>query len=376
MATKPMPTTFDDAPPAPVEDERLHSVAEMRVALARERARTNRTGHPFSLLVLTWPDSAGRDAGGDALARVLSARLRLTDEFGWLDADRMGVLLPETRSRAAAAVGRAIASAYPAYLPPLTWRIYVHTRAAHASKGPRIDPPPRGPHPDRPASSPERREEARHADARRDGRMAPLFARPIPRWKRPLDIAGALVGLVVSAPILLASAVLVKLVSPGPAIYRQRRAGLGGMPFTLYKLRTMHPDADARKAELLGANELGWPVFKIARDPRLLPCGRFLRRTSIDELPQLWNVLKGDMSLVGPRPLVIEEADRCVGWQRERLDVKPGLTCTWQVSGRSAIPFPEWARMDIRYARSCSLKEDLTLIVKTVPAVLLRRGAL
>jgi lipopolysaccharide/colanic/teichoic acid biosynthesis glycosyltransferase len=181
--------------------------------------------------------------------------------------------------------------------------------------------------------------------------------------------------LVVLAPLFAIIAIAVKLSSPGPVIFAQRRSGRGGRPFLMYKFRTMVADAEARKAELLTQNEQDGPAFKIKNDPRVTAVGRFLRKTSLDELPQLWNVLKGEMSLVGPRPLPCAEAEACEGWQRRRLDVTPGITCIWQVRGRSQVSFADWVRMDMQYIRAQSLQQDLKLLLLTVPAVLLRRGA-
>jgi lipopolysaccharide/colanic/teichoic acid biosynthesis glycosyltransferase len=144
----------------------------------------------------------------------------------------------------------------------------------------------------------------------------------------------------------------------------------------MYKLRTMTAEAEAQQAALRGRNEAEGPVFKLADDPRVTPFGRFLRTSSIDELPQLWNVLKGDMSLVGPRPLPCYESDGCLPWQRARLDVTPGMTGLWQVSGRSNVPLAPWVRMDLEYARTRSPWRDLALLAKTIPAVLFRRGSL
>ena len=158
-------------------------------------------------------------------------------------------------------------------------------------------------------------------------------------------------------------------------IFRQRRAGLGGKPFTIYKFRTMCVGAERQQAELRKLNEQDGPAFKLARDPRVTWIGNILRKTSIDELPQLWNVIKGDMSLVGPRPLPVAESDDCAQWQRRRLEVTPGLTCVWQVEGRSQVTFDEWVRMDVKYMRRRTLLHDLLIMIRTVPAVLLKRGA-
>jgi lipopolysaccharide/colanic/teichoic acid biosynthesis glycosyltransferase len=190
-----------------------------------------------------------------------------------------------------------------------------------------------------------------------------------------LDIAGAGVGLLLLSPLLTVVAVAVKLTSAGPVLFTQKRTGAGGRTFVLYKFRSMYVDAEGRKAELMTLNEQDGPAFKIRKDPRVTWLGRWLRSTSLDELPQLWNVLKGDMSLVGPRPLPCNESAACTIWQKRRLDVTPGLTCIWQVEGRSSVSFNEWIRMDLQYLEERSLKADLKLLARTIPAVLSRRGA-
>jgi lipopolysaccharide/colanic/teichoic acid biosynthesis glycosyltransferase len=211
--------------------------------------------------------------------------------------------------------------------------------------------------------------------SRPDGALEELFVHPMPAWKRGLDLAGASFGLLLLSPLLLVTAAAVKLTSPGPVIFAQRRAGLGGRPFTIYKFRTMCVDAERQQAALRDLSEQDGPAFKLTRDPRVTAIGQVLRKTSIDELPQLFNVLKGDMSLVGPRPLPTHEQDGCQPWQRHRLNVTPGLTCIWQVEGRSAVTFDEWVRMDVKYMRRRSLWRDLSILARTIPAVLLRRGA-
>jgi lipopolysaccharide/colanic/teichoic acid biosynthesis glycosyltransferase len=176
-------------------------------------------------------------------------------------------------------------------------------------------------------------------------------------------------------PLLLLVALAIKVFSPGPVLFTQWRSGLGGRPFRIYKFRTMVPDADRIKDTLLSKNEQDGPAFKMKRDPRVTRIGRILRVTSLDELPQLWNVLKGDMSLVGPRPLPLSESQACDTWHRRRMDVVPGLTCTWQISARGSVSFAEWVRMDRNYIRRRSLFHDVKLLALTVPAVLARRGA-
>jgi lipopolysaccharide/colanic/teichoic acid biosynthesis glycosyltransferase len=190
-----------------------------------------------------------------------------------------------------------------------------------------------------------------------------------------LDIGGAGAGLLLLTPVFLAAALATKLDSAGPVFFAQWRSGQGGKPFRMFKFRSMVVDAEAKKRALMALNEQDGPAFKIQRDPRVTAVGRWLRATSIDELPQLWNVLIGDMSLVGPRPLPCDETRACSVWQRGRLDVKPGLTCFWQLQKRSAVSFTEWMRMDAQYIRSLSPWADLKLLFATLPAVLLRRNA-
>jgi exopolysaccharide biosynthesis polyprenyl glycosylphosphotransferase len=193
--------------------------------------------------------------------------------------------------------------------------------------------------------------------------------------KRALDLVGASVALMLSAPVLLVAALLIKLESRGPVIYCSKRVGRGGRPFTFFKLRSMVNDADQMRHRLSHLNECDGPVFKISRDPRVTRIGRILRRTSIDEIPQFVNVLRGEMSLVGPRPPIPEEVAKYEPWQMRRLDVQPGITCLWQISGRSRIGFQEWMRLDLEYIRNRSLVLDLKILMRTVPAVLSREGA-
>ncbi len=193
--------------------------------------------------------------------------------------------------------------------------------------------------------------------------------------KRATDIVGSLVLLIGLAPVFLLVALLVRVTSPGPIFYPQERLGVGGQPFRLWKFRSMYRDAEQRRAEVAALNEVDGPVFKIRQDPRVTPVGRVLRKLSIDELPQLFNVLLGHMSLVGPRPPLRSEYDQYTPHQRLRLLVKPGLTCIWQVSGRSDVDFDTWVEMDLSYIRDWSIWLDLKLLLLTLPAVLSGRGA-
>jgi exopolysaccharide biosynthesis polyprenyl glycosylphosphotransferase len=193
--------------------------------------------------------------------------------------------------------------------------------------------------------------------------------------KRAFDLVLAVVLLVVGAPLLLGIALLVKLTSPGPAIYRQLRCGLNGRKFWFYKFRSMYVGAEQDQSLLSYLNEMDGPVFKISRDPRVSPIGRFLRRTSLDELPQLFNILKGDMSFVGPRPPLPQEVAQYEKWQRRRLRMKPGLTCLWALEGRSDLSFARWMKLDMDYIDQWSLALDFKILLRTIPRVLTGRGA-
>lgn len=194
--------------------------------------------------------------------------------------------------------------------------------------------------------------------------------------KRAIDVVFSLFLLLVTLPVQLAAALAVKLSTRGRILFRQTRCGLNGRQFTLLKFRTMVADAEERLAAISHLNEMSGPVFKVARDPRLTRVGKVLRRFSIDELPQLWNVLQGDMSLVGPRPPLPEEVSRYAAWQRRRLSMKPGLTCLWQISGRNEIPdFDRWMALDLKYIDTWSPLLDLKILALTVPAVISGRGA-
>jgi exopolysaccharide biosynthesis polyprenyl glycosylphosphotransferase len=195
--------------------------------------------------------------------------------------------------------------------------------------------------------------------------------------KLVLDFVGAALALVLFSPFFLLFALLIKVTSPGPALFRQQRCGLNGHPFMMYKFRTMVTDAEQRKDELARFNEMSGPVFKMTQDPRVIPIGRFLRKYSIDEWPQLYNVLRGEMSLVGPRPLPIDEVRRFDDLShRRRLSVRPGLTCLWQISGRNQVAdFKEWVRLDLEYIDRWSLWLDLKILARTVPIVFTGTGA-
>ncbi len=203
--------------------------------------------------------------------------------------------------------------------------------------------------------------------------------RRVPAWwftfKRVFDVVVAALALVVSLPIILAAALAIIVADRGAPFYSQERVGLNGRRFRMFKLRTMVEGAHDMRDDLLHLNEVDGPVFKIKNDPRLHPLGAFLRRTSIDELPNLFNVLRGEMSLVGPRPPLPSEVEHYGRYEARRLSVTPGITCLWQINGRSSVSFEEWMRLDNEYIDTWSPLRDLAILVRTIPAVIRKDGA-
>jgi lipopolysaccharide/colanic/teichoic acid biosynthesis glycosyltransferase len=202
-----------------------------------------------------------------------------------------------------------------------------------------------------------------------------LFTRKIPIWKRTMDIMGAIVAIIIFSPIMALVAISIKIETPGTIFFKQKRAGIGGIPFVCYKFRSMCEGANRMRGGLERFNERTGPVFKMSEDPRVTRVGKLIRKWSLDEMPQFFNVLKGDMSIVGPRPPIIDEVMQYSYWQGRRLDVKPGITCLWQVYARHKASFEDWVRLDIEYQRKFSFWLDLKILALTLPAVLSRRGA-
>lgn len=333
--------------------EFLHPVNRFRDLVDRERMRADRGQTRFCLALFSLPPD---DAAGVRILVNLEQRLRATDHAGFFDANRIGVILWNTGEAGAWEFVEKVKAFYDGL--PMDAEVFLY---------PTYQPPD----PDRPGPD----------GTSRDLRELPqtraaeeLFVRHLPAWKRAVDVVGACVGLIVLSPLLLLTAGLIKATSPGPVLFCQKRDGLGGRPFTILKFRTMSTDAEAKKAALRQQSEQDGPAFKMAHDPRITPLGRFLRKSCIDELPQLWNVVRGEMSLVGPRPLDSREMAHCAGWERRRLEVTPGLTCIWQVYGKSRVTFKEWMRMDIRYIRGRTFLHDAWLVLGTVWSIAFRRA--
>ncbi len=322
----------------------LHRGDAFERIVARERFRADRIGDQLSLIVMRraesrlWPQEENLED--------LCRRLRCTDELGWIDDDRLGLLLPHT------------SQAHAQTLAEDLQRRLTNAAAFEVSSYPDSSRATAQPEPAPVATL-----------------LSPQFVLHLPWWKRVMDIVGATVALILFAPIFVLTAIAVKATSPGPIFFAQTRAGLGGKPFAMYKFRSMIADAEELKERLRRHNELSGPVFKIEDDPRLTFVGRWIRKLSLDELPQLVNVLRGDMSLVGPRPPTLVEVVKFDRWQRRRLEVTPGITCIWQVSGRCEIDFGTWVRMDIEYGERRSFWFDVWILLRTIPAVIGMRGA-
>ncbi len=355
--------------------EFLMNDEDFRFAADCERMRVDRNGSILSLLLVRLHEQDTEDLA--FFARLLEGRLRVTDTPGRIADGRVAILLPDTSAEGAWKVAADISEIYPPGPGRPECEVLVYPSKRKGRNGDLAEDYGLTEKDDSAdQQTEESKQEATGGRVRNDAQVSDefFFAKTLPLWKRSLDILGGSVGLLASLPILAAAAAMVKGTSPGPAFFQQTREGQGGKHFTMWKLRTMQVDAEEKKQELRKFSQQDGPAFKMKKDPRTTTVGKFLRMTSMDELPQFWNVLKGDMSLVGPRPLPVEESSACEGWQRRRLQVPPGMTCTWQVCERGNVSFDEWVRMDLRYAKKNSLWEDLRLLIMTLPSLLLHRG--
>ncbi|MHC4823527.1 MAG: sugar transferase [Planctomycetota bacterium] len=353
-------SAFRSKPLAPfgnlIKSERYRQPLETPVffrTLAREKGRAERTGEPLTLIVLGITDSFEEDR--EVLLDFLQKRLRLTDELGWMDENHLGVLLPATTGYEARIVAGSIGVAMGAARERFSCIVYSDSPGSPEDLG-------------------SEEEDVEIWDGEIEP-LSPLFLVPMPTGKRVLDVVGAGLLLLLAMPVMMLTAIAIRLESRGPIIFRQTRLGQGGSSFTLLKFRSMVVDAEELQAKLAEENRRDGPAFKIADDPRITKVGRFIRASGIDELPQIINVLRGEMTLVGPRPPIPHEVHSYEEWQKARLRVVGGLTCIWQVDGRlENVSFRDWMRMDIRYGSNFSPKRDLGLIARTAWVVLFARG--
>lgn len=335
----------------------LESQREFQRTLAKERSRVDRNGNCFGFIILRLGSLDKARSETIQLAKLLHVRLRDTDEKGHLGLGRIGIMLPETGAPETEFVMRDILKMAGEVNLKVDGEAFVYPDRENTSK----------------ADHTETLEQPAHQVEDHISEPVAMMLPTYPRWKRVMDISGALVGLALGSPLLLVSALLIKLTSRGPVLFTQARTGYLGEPFRIFKLRTMVINAEDLKASLQKDNERDGPAFKMRKDPRITLIGRFLRATGMDELPQLLNVLRGDMALVGPRPLPVNEAAQCSRWQQRRQEVRPGLTCFWQISKSRNMSFQEWMRLDLNYAQRQSLGLDVKLIVRTFASVVTGR---
>lgn len=373
------PRSAGTLPPRP-QGARQLTLVGLQVELQRELARADRRPQAPQLgliqLHLQQDDAAMAPESGWLPA--ISQYLRISDSAAQ-ENSRIVVLLPETDAAGTAEVaGRlALACQNSGWSVDVEYAVYPEDDPLQALAK---DPPEQtdGQTPDSPAELQDpvsHRVDAPHPVGIRRTDHAFVTVLPVPWWKRFGDMLGASLGLLLLSPVLLVAAAAIKLTSPGPILFRQWREGRNGRQFQMLKFRTMVCGAEAQQAALRARNEQDGPAFKIVDDPRLTSVGRFLRKSCIDELPQLINVLKGEMSLVGPRPLPVNESYACRPWQRRRLTVTPGLTCFWQIRTDRDVTFDQWMRMDLEYIRRRSLRVDAELLLRTAGLVLLHRGS-
>lgn len=343
----------------------VHSPAKFHQALKYERALADRVGTTFSVVSVELHTPLSEERDLQDLVQALSQRVRTTDVLGFLDDRTLSILMPGTGTEGGVSFAADFRNQHYGKIGLLPFTVYCHPdHWFGGGNGSGIH-----------STGTNGQNRGRDMDLGRIvHRVEGTLTGRLPIWKRILDIVGSLLGLVLSSPIFLILSTYIKMVSPGPVLFKQKRLGFRAVPFTFLKFRTMHPDNDPRHhqahlKELITTDE---PMEKLDRssDPRIIPGGRVLRKACVDEIPQLINVLKGEMSLVGPRPCLPYEAEEYLRWHGQRFDVLPGLTGLWQVSGKNNLTFKQMIRLDIRYCRNMSLWLDLKILVRTIPTII------
>jgi lipopolysaccharide/colanic/teichoic acid biosynthesis glycosyltransferase/GGDEF domain-containing protein len=356
-------------------EKRILSEKAFRQFLERERARSDRYGGVFSLLVFDIGNSNGNQPKRHAMAEILLNRVRPTDEVGRFEKYTLGVALPSTTNTGALKLADDICQKILARKQQVP-SFEVYTYPAERMK--KIDKKSEN----RYFGENECVVEGLSETSKPDDTVGeckqlaqnslPLFGQKLPAWKRGIDILGSIMGLLILWPLFLTIAISIKFISPGPILFKQRRVGYLGRPFTLFKFRTMKVNADKALHENHVAQLIqeGKPLKKMdAQDPRIFPLGKFLRLTGMDELPQLINILFGQMSLVGPRPELACSLQYCESWHIRRFETKPGLSGLWQVSGKTKTTFNEMMRLDISYIKKRSFWLDVLIMLKTIPKI-------
>jgi lipopolysaccharide/colanic/teichoic acid biosynthesis glycosyltransferase/GGDEF domain-containing protein len=378
----------------------VHSARQFRAILERERARADRNGHQFSMIIFETGNPNQDSPQVQRLAQTLVKRIRSSDEAGWFDGHRIAVVLPETSADGAWRLADDVCQAITAKSSPPKCAIYTypskrypqsqdHSHQLHFSDLSSKWKSTASPYYSASTKHTGRRnidftsQQPKVNKTQNGGELAeglkPFLLRPLPVWKRSMDVVGALIGLIVSSPFLLLITLIIKIVSPGPVFFKQQRVGYMGKIFAMWKFRTMRVNADTsvhqqHLTKLINSvthnDELtAKPMTKLDDNPQIIPFGKILRKTCLDELPQLINVLRGEMSLVGPRPPIPYEVDNYLQWHCGRFNAVPGMTGLWQVSGKNKLSFPEMIRLDIQYLRKKSLWLDTKIILKTPLAI-------
>lgn len=340
----------------------IYSSTEFQAILRYERARADRASSTFSLVMVDSQLHLGNKNDALHLVRALRQRIRTTDVIGWLDDATLSVLLPGTDLNGARIFAGNFQKQYSTDRPLIPVTVYCYPD--HWLQGNNKSSP--GKHDTDEGGSP-------GFSRVQQIIVETTLSRRIPLYKSILDIIVSLAALIFSSPLFLILAGYITIVSRGPVFYKQKRIGYRGLPFTFLKFRTMHTNNDPRFHQVhvkdLINSDRPMEKLDVNNDPRIIPGGRIIRKTCIDELPQLFNVLKGQMSLVGPRPCMPYEAEEYLRWHSYRFDVKPGLTGLWQVSGKNKLTFKQMIRLDISYCQNMSLWLDVKIIFRTFPTI-------
>jgi len=386
----------------------IKSPDELQIIINRERCRVNRNSHAFSLAVFKVNMTSYNGEVAQSLAEILSRRLRLTDDAGWLDDEHIAVVLDYTWAEGAWKFASDISELVSEKMnlsdqsDRIEYRVYTYSSTVPAEKEPRDeddddqyggktnnrDGDKVGVNHSRDRVNKRFGEDddintlslaTQSSDRQSVEGIEAILAKKIPIYKRGVDIFGALFGIMLLTPLFIVTSLLITIVSPGPIFFKQERIGYLGKKFKMWKFRTMRVNADQSEhkeylASLIksgseGTSDNGQSMHKLKNDKRVIPLGNFIRKTAIDELPQLFNVLKGDMSLIGPRPPIPYEVEEYHRWHYGRFDAVPGMTGLWQVSGKNRTTFKEMIRYDIAYGRNMSLRLDARILAGTIPAI-------
>ena len=356
---------------------------ELALLIQKEIARCERRPHfrEFAMLLVDFGNDRPQTSDLTAFLIALRRRLRITDEIGvWRET--LSVFLPETGregakhvANAALELGRQAGLEFDTDIQVFPWDDHVAGKSDELNSETQSNVDDRKLSSDRISAGEMAETEGAPARVFSGNAFEMIESVPTPIWKRMMDLVGATTGLILLSPLLAAAAIAIRWDSRGPVLFIQNREGKDGRTFRIFKFRTMRKDAERNQSQLRSLSEQDGPAFKFENDPRVTKIGRYLRKSCIDELPQLFNVLRGEMSLVGPRPLPVGESLAAKTWQRRRLQVLPGMTCTWQIEGGRDVPFDQWMRMDLDYIKQRSVLVDLKLLFRTFKVVISHRGS-